>query len=69
MGKRSDSRSAALVSACINLQGERHWGVSIDNDTSRAALQALLNAASHFLPSRRKIVRWRYTQQTAKHGA
>ena len=49
LGKRSDSRSVAYLS-CMNLQGERHWGVSIDNDTSRAALQALLNAASHFLP-------------------
>ncbi|MGP2448100.1 2-isopropylmalate synthase [Pantoea stewartii subsp. indologenes] len=49
LGKRSDSRSVAYVS-CINLQGERAWGVSIDSDTSRAALQALLNAAGHFLP-------------------
>ena len=48
LGKRSDSRSVAYVS-CLNMAGERAWGVSIDNDTSRASLQALFNAASRFL--------------------
>ncbi|WP_288475972.1 2-isopropylmalate synthase [uncultured Pantoea sp.] len=48
LGRRSDSRSVAYVS-CADSRGARAWGVSIDNDTARAALQALLSAAGHFL--------------------
>jgi len=48
LGRRSDSRSVAYVS-CVDSHGTRAWGVSIDNDTARAALQALLSAAGHFL--------------------
>ena len=49
LGKRSDSRSVAYIS-CLNARGERSWGVGIDNDVTRASLQALLNAARVFLP-------------------
>ncbi|NIF23603.1 2-isopropylmalate synthase [Candidatus Pantoea multigeneris] len=49
LGKRSDSRSVAYVS-CLNAQGERSWGVAIDNDVARASLQALLNAAAATIP-------------------
>ncbi|MGK3141277.1 2-isopropylmalate synthase [Pantoea sp. C2G6] len=48
LGRRSDSRSVAYVS-CVDASGARAWGVSIDNDTARAALQALLSAAGCFL--------------------
>jgi len=47
LGKRSESRSVAYIS-CLDASGNRYWGVSIDNDTARAALQALFNAASRF---------------------
>jgi len=49
LGKRSDSRSAAYV-CCLNSLGERAWGVSIHSDIARASVQALLNAATAFLP-------------------
>ncbi|WP_337022697.1 MULTISPECIES: 2-isopropylmalate synthase [unclassified Pantoea] len=49
LGKRSDSRSVTYIS-CTNARGERAWGVGIDNDVTRASLQALLNAAHAFLP-------------------
>ena len=49
LGKRSDSRSVCYIS-CITPSGERAWGVGIDNDVTRASLQALLNAAGAFLP-------------------
>jgi len=45
LGKRSESRSVAYIS-CLDASGNRYWGVSIDNDTARAALQALFNAVS-----------------------
>ena len=48
LGRRSDSRSVAYIS-CVDARGVRAWGVSIDNDTTRAALQALLSAAGCFL--------------------
>ncbi|WP_292992590.1 2-isopropylmalate synthase [Pantoea sp.] len=48
LGRRSDSRSVAYIS-CVDARGVRAWGVSIDNDTARAALQALLSAAGQFL--------------------
>ncbi|MBD8195928.1 2-isopropylmalate synthase [Pantoea agglomerans] len=48
LGRRSDSRSVAYIS-CVDARGARAWGVSIDNDTARAALQALLSAAGQFL--------------------
>ncbi|PXW18627.1 2-isopropylmalate synthase [Pantoea sp. JKS000250] len=48
LGRRSDSRSVAYIS-CVDARGVRVWGVSIDNDTARAALQALLSAAGQFL--------------------
>jgi len=48
LGRRSDSRSVAYIS-CVDVRGVRAWGVSIDNDTARAALQALLSAAGQFL--------------------
>mgnify|MGYP001362367005 FL=1 len=48
LGRRSDSRSVAYIS-CVDARGARAWGVSIDNDTARAAMQALLSAAGQFL--------------------
>ncbi|PEI02619.1 2-isopropylmalate synthase [Pantoea agglomerans] len=48
LGRHSDSRSVAYIS-CVDARGVRAWGVSIDNDTARAALQALLSAAGQFL--------------------
>lgn len=48
LGKRSDSRSVAYV-CCRNRAGECGWGVSIDSDITRASLQAMLNAAAHFM--------------------
>ncbi|MGD9424720.1 2-isopropylmalate synthase [Pantoea sp. NSTU24] len=60
LGRRSDSRSVAYVS-CVDSQGKRAWGVSIDNDTARAALQALLSAAGHFLTAE--------SSPSAKHPA
>lgn len=49
LGKRSDSRSVAYL-CCLNSEGKRAWGVSIDSDIARASLQALFNAAAAFLP-------------------
>jgi len=43
LGERSDSRSVAYIH-CLFHNGERRWGVGIDNDVARASLQALLNA-------------------------
>ncbi|SQA99833.1 2-isopropylmalate synthase [Cedecea neteri] len=43
LGRHSESRSAAYI-RCIFRQGASHWGTGIDNDVSRASLQALLNA-------------------------
>lgn len=42
LGRQSESRSAAYI-RCNFANGESHWGVGIDNDISRASLQALLN--------------------------
>ena len=47
LGRCSESRSAAYI-RCSFKQGVSHWGTGIDNDVSRASLQALLNA----LPAR-----------------
>jgi len=49
LGKRSESRSVAYI-CCTSAQGDRAWGAGIDSDVTRASLQALLNAASAFLP-------------------
>lgn len=42
LGRHSESRSAAYI-RCNFTNGESRWGVGIDNDISRASLQALLN--------------------------
>lgn len=42
LGRHSESRSAAYL-RCTFANGESRWGVGIDNDVSRASLQALLN--------------------------
>lgn len=42
LGRHSESRSAAYI-RCNFSTGESRWGVGIDNDISRASLQALLN--------------------------
>lgn len=42
LGRHSESRSAAYI-RCTFADGESRWGVGIDNDISRASLQALLN--------------------------
>ena len=43
LGRHSESRSAAYI-RCTFRQGISSWGTGIDNDVSRASLQALLNA-------------------------
>ncbi|WP_395490271.1 2-isopropylmalate synthase [Cedecea davisae] len=43
LGRHSESRSAAYI-RCTFRQGKSSWGTGIDNDVSRASLQALLNA-------------------------
>jgi len=43
LGRCSESRSAAYI-RCSTKQGVSRWGTGIDNDVSRASLQALLNA-------------------------
>lgn len=43
LGRHSESRSAAYI-RCSFRQGVSQWGTAIDNDVSRASLQALLNA-------------------------
>jgi len=43
LGQRSDSRSVAYL-RCTFANDHHIWGVGIDNDVSRASLQALLNA-------------------------
>ncbi len=43
LGRHSESRSAAYIRLTF-AKGENRWGVAIDNDVSRASLQALLNA-------------------------
>ncbi|WP_058913445.1 2-isopropylmalate synthase [Entomohabitans teleogrylli] len=48
LGERSDSRSATYI-CCLFADGQRNWGVGIDNDISRASLQALFNAVSRYL--------------------
>jgi len=42
LGRHSESRSAAYI-RCTFADGTSRWGVGIDNDVSRASLQALLN--------------------------
>lgn len=42
LGAHSESRSAAYIRSTFS-EGARRWGVGIDNDISRASLQALLN--------------------------
>ena len=54
LGKRSDSRSVAYL-CCLNSEGKRAWGVSIDSDIARASLQALFNAAAAFLPEQTRL--------------
>ncbi|MGP4129833.1 hypothetical protein OJE16_08710 [Pantoea tagorei] len=54
LGKRSDSRSVAYL-CCLDAQGKRAWGVSIDSDIARASLQALFNAAAAFLPPQTRL--------------
>lgn len=45
LGRHSESRSAAYI-RCTFREGVSRWGTGIDNDVSRASLQALLNALS-----------------------
>ncbi|NMP27029.1 2-isopropylmalate synthase [Rahnella sp. SAP-1] len=48
LGHQSHSRAVAYVS-CQRPQGERVYGVGIDNDVSSASLQALFNACAQLL--------------------
>ena len=51
LGRHSKSRSAAYI-RCIFANGESHWGVAVDNDISRASLQALLNTLPPIIGSK-----------------
>ncbi|CNG89381.1 2-isopropylmalate synthase [Yersinia kristensenii] len=48
LGRHSESRSVSYI-RCTFDNGESQWGVGIDNDISRASLQALFNALGNHL--------------------